>query len=72
MKKRFVIPAEAGIQASPRKWAQGFPGRSLVLAAFVAFAGPLDLLTRFARRLSLRGNDKEKRTGLMSYPIGRA
>ena len=31
---------------------QGFPGRSLWLAAFVAFAGPLDLLTRYARRSS--------------------
>ena len=29
------------------------PGRSLVLAAFIAFAGPLDLLTRFAGRSSL-------------------
>jgi len=27
-------------------------GRSPKLAAFVAFAGPLDLLTRFARRSS--------------------
>jgi len=26
------------------------PGPSLVLGAFVAFAGPLDLLTRYARR----------------------
>ena len=58
--KRFVIPAKAGIQASPPK-EQGFPGRSPKLAAFVAFAGPPDLLTRFARRFSLRGNDKKMR-----------
>jgi hypothetical protein len=28
--------------------AEQFPGRSLKLAAFATFAGPLDLLTRFA------------------------
>jgi len=45
------------------------PGRSLVLAAFIAFAGPLDLLTCFAGcssphkmayRLTHRGEKRER------------
>jgi hypothetical protein len=43
--------------------AQTAPGsRSFKLAAFIAFAGPLDLLTRCARRSSrplFTGHDKE-------------
>ncbi len=38
-------------QAGSRLWKQ-LSGRSPKLAAFVAFAGPLDLLTRYARRSS--------------------
>jgi len=33
-------------------WAPGGPAARPKLAAFVAFAGPLDQLTRFARRSS--------------------
>ena len=39
-------------------------GRSLVLAAFVAFAGPLDLLTRFARRSSPSSNNIRQQRGI--------
>ena len=54
----ILIPAfEGSIPSAPASFffhqpRSGSPARSLKLRAFVAFAGPLDLLTRFAGRSS--------------------
>jgi hypothetical protein len=61
-KKRFVMPAEAGIQqASGSEPKDSF-----------APAGPKRQRMDGALDSRFRGNDKKKKAAFVSYPIGRA